>query len=120
MQNLLDNAWKFTSGRPDARIGVGTREYHGVPAYYVEDNGVGFDMHDADKLFAPFQRLHSTDRFPGTGIGLAIVDRVVVRHGGRVWADSSAGGGATFFFTLAPDAKAVAAPEGSRGRGPQS
>jgi light-regulated signal transduction histidine kinase (bacteriophytochrome) len=120
MQNLLANAWKFTSGRPDARIGVGTREYHGVPAYYVEDNGVGFDMHDADKLFAPFQRLHSTDRFPGTGIGLAIVDRVVVRHGGRVWADSSAGGGATFFFTLAPDAKAVAAPEGSRGRGPES
>lgn len=107
MQNLLSNAWKFTSERPDARVGIGMREYDGVPAFYVEDNGAGFDMHDSDKLFAPFQRLHSRAQFPGTGIGLAIVDRVVSRHGGRVWAESTAGSGATFYFTLAPDSDAT-------------
>ncbi|MEY9857882.1 light-regulated signal transduction histidine kinase (bacteriophytochrome) [Catenulispora sp. GAS73] len=103
MQNLLSNAWKFTSERGDARISVGMREYQGVPAFYVEDDGAGFDMHDADKLFAPFQRLHSAARFPGTGIGLAVVERVVGRHGGRVWAESTAGNGATFYFTLGAD-----------------
>ncbi|WP_194909251.1 sensor histidine kinase [Catenulispora rubra] len=103
MQNLLSNAWKFTSERGEAHIGVGTREYDGVPAFYVEDDGAGFDMQHADQLFAPFQRLHSTARFPGTGIGLAVVERVVGRHGGRVWAESTAGGGATFYFTVGDD-----------------
>jgi PAS domain S-box-containing protein len=128
MQNLLSNAWKFTSERPHARVGIGTREHHGVPAFYVEDNGAGFDMHHSDKLFAPFQRLHSAAQFPGAGIGLAIVDRVVSRHGGRVWAESTAGSGATFYFTLAPDVGTAtaaepapaAAPEGSPEREPES
>ena len=104
MQNLLSNAWKFTSEQRDARIAVGMREHQGVPAYYVEDNGAGFDMDFADKLFDPFQRLHAAARFPGTGIRpTTIVERVVyTRHGGRVWAESAAGRGATFYFTLAP------------------
>ena len=101
MQNLVSNAWKFTAERPRARIGVGRRESRGVAAYYVEDDGTGFDMRYADKLFAPFQRLHEMTRFPGNGIGLAIVERVVARHGGHVWAQSAEGQGATFYFTLA-------------------
>ena len=101
MQNLVSNAWKFTADRHPARIRIGERESRGKRAYYVEDNGTGFDMRYADKLFAPFQRLHGA-RYPGTGIGLAIVERVVTRHGGRVWAESSQDGGATFFFTLPP------------------
>jgi PAS domain S-box-containing protein len=101
IQNLVTNAWKFTRDNSNALIRIGTRDHHGVPAYYVEDNGTGFDMKYADKLFAPFQRLHSPAEYPGTGIGLAIVERVVERHGGRVWAESSVGGGATFYFTLA-------------------
>jgi PAS domain S-box-containing protein len=101
MQNLVSNAWKFTSGRSPARIGVGMRESRGGTAYYVEDDGAGFDMRYADQLFVPFQRLHSA-QFPGTGIGLAIVERIIARHGGRVWAQSTVGHGATFYFTLAP------------------
>jgi hypothetical protein len=99
LTNLLDNAWKFTARRPDPRIELNRRP-DGV--YLVRDNGAGFDMGYAHKLFAPFQRLHSADEFPGTGIGLAIVQRVVHRHGGRVWAEAAPGAGATFFFTLPP------------------
>jgi PAS domain S-box-containing protein len=100
LQNLLGNAWKFTGKLERARIEVGRAQPDGKPAYFVRDNGVGFDMTHASKLFSPFQRLHHRDEFPGTGIGLATVQRIVSRHGGRVWAESELGQGATFFFTL--------------------
>jgi light-regulated signal transduction histidine kinase (bacteriophytochrome) len=100
LQNLLDNAWKFTSKTPDAAIRIGARERDGRQVCFVADNGAGFDMAYADKLFGAFQRLHHADEFPGTGIGLAIVQRIVARHGGTIWAESKVGGGATFFFTL--------------------
>jgi len=87
MENLIGNAWKFTREREVARIEFGWEERRGERVYYVRDNGVGFDMAYADKLFRPFQRLHSTSEFEGTGIGLAAVRRVVERHGGRVWAE---------------------------------
>jgi PAS domain S-box-containing protein len=101
MQNLVSNAWKFTRDNSNALIRIGMRDHHGVPAYYVEDNGAGFDMKYADILFAPFKRLHSPAEYPGAGIGLAIVERVIERHGGRAWAESSVGRGTTFYFTLA-------------------
>ncbi len=100
MQNLLDNAWKFTSRTPEATIRVGMREQDGRQAYFVADNGAGFDMAYADKLFDAFQRLHHAGDFPGTGIGLAIVQRVLQRHDGAVWAEAAQGKGATFFFTI--------------------
>lgn len=99
-ENLLSNAWKFTSKREGAQIEFGGIEHEGVPAYYICDNGIGFDMNYADKLFGAFQRLHDAREFPGTGIGLATVQRVVHKHGGRIWAQAAPEQGATFYFTL--------------------
>jgi signal transduction histidine kinase len=96
LENLLNNAWKFTSRTADASIRFG-REGE---AFYVADNGAGFDMAYVHRLFAPFQRLHGVDEFEGTGIGLATVQRIVTRHGGKVWAEGAPGKGATFRFTL--------------------
>jgi PAS domain S-box-containing protein len=104
LANLLDNAWKFTGGRPSSRVEVGTARIDGERAYFVRDDGAGFDMQYAARLFTPFQRLHRADEFAGTGVGLATVERVVRRHGGRIWAESKVGEGATFFFTLRSDA----------------
>jgi signal transduction histidine kinase len=98
--NLIENAWKFTQQRDPALISVGVEQGSEGPVYFIRDNGAGFDMAQADRLFTPFNRLHTDDDFPGTGIGLATVQRVIKRHDGRIWAESSPGHGATFFFTL--------------------
>ena len=100
LENLLDNAWKFTRQQAQPRIEIGVTHLPGEPAYFVRDNGAGFDMTYAERLFTPFQRLHLSSEFPGTGIGLATVQRIVNRHGGRIWAEGSVGQGATFLFTL--------------------
>lgn len=100
LENLLGNAWKFTAKSSAARIEFGVPQQERAYAYYVRDNGAGFEMAYADKLFGAFQRLHSVEEFPGTGIGLATVKRIVHRHGGQVWAEGKVGQGATFYFTL--------------------
>jgi PAS domain S-box-containing protein len=100
LENLLGNAWKFTGRRADARIELGCLQSAAGRTFFVRDNGAGFDSANAAKLFTPFQRLHSPSEFAGTGIGLATVQRIVRRHGGRVWAQATVGEGATFFFTL--------------------
>ncbi|ACM19610.1 sensor histidine kinase, PAS and PAS domain-containing [Geotalea daltonii FRC-32] len=100
MENLFGNAWKYTSKEPDTRIEFSSRVENGSTVFLIRDNGAGFNMAHADKLFAPFQRLHSEHEFPGNGIGLATVQRIIQRHGGRIWAESSPGDGASFYFTL--------------------
>jgi light-regulated signal transduction histidine kinase (bacteriophytochrome) len=101
MQNLIENAWKFTGRTQEAAIQIGrTQDEEGTAAFFVRDNGAGFDPDYADKLFGPFQRLHAVSEFPGTGVGLATVQRIVHRHGGHVWAEGQMQRGACFYFTL--------------------
>jgi light-regulated signal transduction histidine kinase (bacteriophytochrome) len=100
MENLIGNAWKFTGKCPEPRIEFGRKFHDGQPAYFVRDNGAGFEMKYANKLFGAFQRLHAANEFEGHGIGLATVQRIVKRHGGHVWAEGEVGHGATFHFTL--------------------
>jgi len=100
LDNLMRNAWKFTSKHETARIELGRKQDNGVPAYFVRDDGAGFDMAHANLLFAPFQRLHRQSDFEGTGVGLATVQRIIQRHRGRLWAEGAVEGGATFYFTL--------------------
>jgi light-regulated signal transduction histidine kinase (bacteriophytochrome) len=100
LENLLGNAWKFTSKLPDTRIEFGLTESRGAPAFFVRDNGAGFDMAFENKLFVPFHRLHTVAEFPGTGIGLATVQRILHRQGGDIWAEGHVGTGAAFYFTL--------------------
>jgi signal transduction histidine kinase len=105
LENLLGNAWKFTARRENATIAVGQEHRGEQTVFYVRDNGAGFDMKYADKLFRPFQRLHRTSEFEGNGVGLATTHRIIARHGGEIWAEGAVGQGATFFFTLGTDYK---------------
>lgn len=100
LQNLINNAWKFTANRADAEISFRSKLQDNETVYYLCDSGAGFDMTYAEKLFKPFQRLHHNTEFPGTGVGLASVQRIISRHGGKIWAEGEAGKGACFYFTL--------------------
>ncbi len=107
LTNLLGNAWKFTRGRPDARVEFGSRGKRGnATVFFVKDNGIGFDQAMVDKLFVPFERLHDEGKYEGTGIGLATVERIIDRHGGHVWAEGNEELGATIYFTL-PEPEAL-------------
>ncbi|MEX2535575.1 MAG: PAS domain S-box protein [Trueperaceae bacterium] len=112
LTNLLENAWKFTRNTVKARIGVGCERKRGEFVFFVRDNGAGFDPEYSRKLFMPFQRLHSPGEFEGHGVGLATVKRIVMRHGGKIWAEGKVGQGATFFFTLpGPDPREAPIPQ---------
>jgi signal transduction histidine kinase len=100
LENLFGNAWKYTARSADARIEFGTTARDEREVYFLRDNGAGFAMEDVGKLFKPFQRLHSSQEYPGTGIGLATVQRIILRHHGEVWGEGEPDGGATFYFTL--------------------
>jgi light-regulated signal transduction histidine kinase (bacteriophytochrome) len=100
MENLLRNSWKYTSSHQTARIEFGRSQQNGNCPFFVRDDGAGFDPRYADRLFGAFQRLHTTREFPGTGIGLATVQRIIHRHGGEIWAEGAVEKGATFYFTL--------------------
>jgi PAS domain S-box-containing protein len=119
LENLIGNSWKFTGRLAKARIEFGAVDGNGSTVYYVRDNGAGFDMAYVDKLFGAFQRLHTAEEFPGTGIGLPTVQRIVRRHGGTVWAEAEINEGATFWFTLAPPMTSEMAPLQYAMRGPQ-
>ncbi len=113
LENLLDNAWKFTKKSKESHIEVGcinNEEKSEDTVYYVKDNGAGFDMHFSDRLFMPFHRLHRETEFEGQGIGLATVERIIRRHGGRIWGEGEVNGGATFYFVMPPQSEG-----GSRG-----
>jgi signal transduction histidine kinase len=98
--NLLGNAVKFTAKNPDPHVEIGALTMNEECVYYVRDNGIGFDPAHADRLFDPFERLHYEPEYRGSGLGLTTVKQIITRHGGRVWADGTPGGGATFYFTL--------------------
>ena len=100
LDNLLSNAWKFTQATESAIIRLGQTVDSGKNVFYLSDNGAGFDSAYAEKIFQPFQRLHRNDQFPGSGVGLAIVERVIERHNGKIWVESALGKGTTFHFTL--------------------
>jgi signal transduction histidine kinase len=101
LDNLVGNAFKYTSKKPSARIEIGSEgTAGGAQVFFIRDDGAGFDASRADRMFTPFARMHGMDEFPGIGIGLATVQRIIDRHGGRVWAKSAVGSGATFYFTL--------------------
>jgi light-regulated signal transduction histidine kinase (bacteriophytochrome) len=100
LENLIGNAWKYTRHTKDPVIEFGCTIHDGVESCFVRDNGAGFDMQKAEKLFRPFQRLHSQEEFEGNGVGLATAKQIIHRHGGRIWAEGRPGEGATFFFTL--------------------
>jgi signal transduction histidine kinase len=115
LENLLSNAWKYTRNTPDARIELGSESKDGTNIYWVRDNGAGFDMKLATRLFTPFHRLHPDSQFEGSGVGLATVQRIIHRHGGRIFADAAPGKGATFRFSFAaPEGSRSGLPEGSR------
>jgi signal transduction histidine kinase len=99
LRNILENAWKFTAKLEKTEIQFGVSSQNNNKVCYIKDNGVGFDMRYSDKLFKPFQRLHHETDFPGTGIGLATAQRIVHRHGGKIWAESEVGKGTTVYFT---------------------
>ncbi len=100
LENLLDNAWKFSALHKTSNIEFNALQIEGKTVYFVRDDGAGFDMTYVDKLFAPFQRLHKFEEFAGTGVGLSIVQRIIRRHGGEIWAEGVLQKGATFYFTL--------------------
>jgi light-regulated signal transduction histidine kinase (bacteriophytochrome) len=100
LRNLLNNAWKFTAKTPQPRVEFGQKDQDGQKVFFVSDNGAGFNMKNAAKLFLPFERLHDASEYPGNGVGLATVQQIIQRHGGQAWAEGAEGKGATFYFTL--------------------